>query len=377
MKEPHKISGILFVIFLLMMTLPFVFLFVPSSRGPALFGIQPSKLSLKSLSLTNIVSHKVQDEMESKAKQSIGFCNHAVRFNNELNYKLFHYSSAPKLVLGRDDYFYENIYIDEYTGKDFIGTDSIRNQVRRFKSVQEQLQTKGVALLLVISPSKARFMPEYLPKGYQKGKQTNYDDFVKELHQQGVDFLDLNSYFIDCKATAKHPLYSRHGIHWSTYGMWTAAGELQQFIQSQCHRTLNRIIHQGDSLSTNNKDLDFDLEPPMNLMRALSHEELCFPIMQLEDRPEKKEPAFIIADSYFWSLWDHGVLHNWFDQPLYWYYNQTVYPDIWYPADVKADKSELPQLLESKKIIIIATTTANLKDLGWGILGELESTLEK
>lgn len=365
MNKNERLTKILLITLLALMTLPLVCHFVPSSKGPALFGINTEEFSWSQFTLNKMRSHKTQDLLESQAKQSVGFCNHAVRFHNELNYRLFHYSSAPKLILGRDDYFYENIYIDEYTGKDFVGTRTIRDNVQQLKTAQALLEQKGIHLLLVIEPSKAWHLPEHLPSAYHRGENTNYETYRTELQKQQVDFLDLNRIFIERKSSTKYPLYSKHGIHWSTYGMWIAADTLQHFIERQAHLTLPKIKHVGDSISSFNKDLDYDLEPPMNLMRELPHEKLCFPIMDFEKSNSKKARALFIADSYVWSLWDHGVLHHWFDYPQFWYYYNTVYPNIWGPNADLVDKEKVADTVFQQDVIVLMITTANLKDFGW------------
>lgn len=365
MNTRPNISKILYVTLLVVMTLPLVFAFIPSSRGRALFGVNPSEAAEHRI--WRILDHSFQNQAEEQIKHTVGFCNHGVRFYNQLNYDLFHYSAAPKLILGTDDYFFENIYVDEYTGRDYVGENVIARNVERFKQLQDRLAQEGTTLLLVIEPSKAWYMPEKLPHKCTKGTHTNYESYRDACLQAGVSFLDLNQYFCKHRAQFEHPAYSKHGIHWSSYGSWLAATQLQQFIERESHLSLGTIQHLGDSLSDRTNDLDFDLEPPMNLLRPLQHEKIAFPILQM--RPAQQRPsALIIADSYAWSLWDKGFLHHWFQDPEYWYYNRTVYPDIWEPHAIYANKENLTQKYHSKKIILLMTTTANLKDFGWGFL---------
>lgn len=369
MDNINKFAKIIFAILIAIMVMPLVFSLVPSSRGEALFGIHSNKC--ENITIWRILDHTWQEHSEDMTKQKLGFCNHGVRFINELNYRIFHYSPAPKLIIGQKDFFYEDIYVNEYTGKDFVGETTVIDNVRAFKTLQDSLHQKGIELLLVLEPGKARFMPEYLPKQCRKGLQTNYDSYSRELRRQGVRHLDLNQYFRNIKNTVCHPLYSKHGIHWSTYGMWTAVDTLQFFIEKQCGIRLNGFKHIGDSISNRDKDLDFDLEPPMNLMHELKHEDLGFPIIKFNNDGSSKPKALIIADSYVWSLWDNGILQHWFDRPLFWYYNSTVYPEIWEPTARKADKSQIPNILKEKRVILLMLTDANLRDFGWNAIEEI------
>ncbi len=372
-RAPHTLTRLLFTLLLVIMTLPGVLMFVPATRGKALFGVQEAKIKERSPIMYYLDKH---DDIEQCVKQHVGFCNHGVRLYNELNYRLFRYSSAPKLIIGQDDYFYENIYLNEYTGQDFVGEAVIKNNIVQFKQLQDSLHARGIELLLVLEPGKARVMPEHLPRRCQKGASTNYELYARYARECGVRMLDLNTWFQSIVAKESHPLYARHGIHWSTYGMWRAADTLQRFIERECGTQLSSFRHLGDSLSTLNKDLDFDLEPPMNLIHELKHEQLCFPIMEPQARLAQRPRALIVADSYCWSLWDHGIIHQWFEEPEFWYYNNTVYPDIWDPTARYVDKSQLPEVLRNKDVILLMITDANLRDFGWNIIHELHELHE-
>ncbi|MBO4504669.1 MAG: hypothetical protein J5730_07670 [Bacteroidales bacterium] len=363
---------ILFALLLVIMTLPGVLMFVPATRGKPLFGIPPIPDKERTPVMLYLGSH---DRDEMLVKQSVGGCNHAVRLYNELNYRLFKYSSAPKLIIGQDDYFYENIYIDEYQGKDFVGEAIVRDNLLKFKRLQDSLHSHGIEFLLVLEPGKARCMPEYLPRRCRKGAQTNYDSYTRIAKELGVRMLDLNAYFQSIVVSEPYPLYSRHGIHWTTYGMWHAADTLQRFIERECQITMPSFRHVFDTLSTVNKDLDFDLEPPMNLLSELPHEKLCFPVMEPQPVTGSRPRALVIADSYVWSLWNHGILKQWFDQPEFWYYNLTIYPHIWDPTAYYVDKRTLPEVLRQKDVILLMTTDANLRNFGWHCLEEIQESI--
>lgn len=376
MDRKRRTEEIIWGSLLVLLIVPFVCGWFPATRGKELFGITPSKFEWRQLSLNNLRNHEFQNQTESRSKQQIGFCNYAVRIYNEFNYRAFHYSSAPKLILGKQDCFYENIYIDEYTGKDFIGNDDIERNVIKFKKLQDRLWKQyGKRLVLVLEPGKVRYEPEFLPNGYVKGKSTNYDGYVHYLTKHDIAFLDLNQHFRKLKSSTPYPLYSKHGIHWTTYGMWQAEDTLRKFLVQQYGFTIPDISHVKDNISNKNKDLDFDLEPPMNLLFDLPHESLCFPQMAFEDTTGLQRPrALIIADSYVWSLWNNGILQHWFCNPKFWYYNQCVYPYIWKPGRKLVDKSKLSETIHHSDLIILMMTDANLKDFSWGAIDELLET---
>lgn len=115
-----------------------------------------------------MLDHTGQDRMEKAAKQTLGFCNHGVRLNNELNYRLFHYSPAPKLIIGQKDFFYEDIYVNEYTGKDFVGEKTVIDNVRALKTLQDSLHEKALSYSWCWNPAKSVFYRNIFPSSVEK-----------------------------------------------------------------------------------------------------------------------------------------------------------------------------------------------------------------
>ena len=126
-----------------------------------------------------------------------------------------------------------------------------------------------------------------------------------------------------------------------------------------------------------NKDLDFDMEPSMNLLFPLPHEQMNFPICTFNNNPavHQKPRVLTIADSYYWSIWNSGISKNLFSENLFWYYNRTVYPDI-FENIVWVDKSKLKETIENHEIILLCITDANLYDFGWGFIEEALTALD-
>ena len=98
-RAPHTLTRLLFALLLVIMTLPGVLMFVPATKGKALFGVQEAKIKERSPIMYYLGKH---DDIEQWVKQHVGFCNHGVRLYNELNYILFRYSSSPSFMLCRE-----------------------------------------------------------------------------------------------------------------------------------------------------------------------------------------------------------------------------------------------------------------------------------
>lgn len=378
-----SLSQIFFVFIILLMFLPMIVSFIPSMKGPELYGVSAENKNIikDSISWNHYWEGGFQTEIERIIKQNIGFSNHWIRFNNELNFRLFRYTNAEKLVLGKHDNFYEEMYITEYLGRNYIGDRYIQKKVILLKRLQRLLKDKyGVTMLLVFEPGKAHFSPAEIPDRYHPEIKdvSNYEQFVRFCNQEKVDYLDLNDYFLKKKQNSPHLLYSKYGVHWSSYGLWVATEQLAQFIENKCDIDLPDFTQVGDSSSTMNKDLDFDMEPPMNLLCELPHEKMYFPIYSFQnDTSRHTQPRTLtVGDSYYWSIYNSGISYNLFKDNIFWYYNKAVYPHIFDPNIQYADKSSLKELIQNQDLILLMITDANLYNFGWNFIEEALQALD-
>ena len=86
----------------------------------------------------------------------IGLRNIFVRVYNQLEFSLFGKGHANGVILGKENYLYEEDYINAYTGVDFLGDTVIREKCEKIISVQQGLKQYDTELLVVFAPGKAR-----------------------------------------------------------------------------------------------------------------------------------------------------------------------------------------------------------------------------
>lgn len=379
-RSHNKTALALWIFIVVLLAFPLILSQFPNISGKNLHGVNTIDRHDISLTWEDISSGKFQEDADQLIRQNIGLSNFWVRLHNEINFKMFRYSNTEKLVLGKNDCFFEEIYITEYLGHNYIGEYFIRKKVENLKRLIEILEKQyNKQLILVFEPGKASFSPEFIPDRYHPKRKgtSNYEGFTRECDRQGVDYLDLNRYFVEQKPLRPHKLYSKYGVHWSSYGLWLATDTLMGYLERTCGIDLPECLVLGDSNSTQNKDLDFDLEPPMNLLCELPHETMNFPIrtFRYDSTRHARPRALTIADSYYWSIWNYGIAQSLFSENTFWYYNRTVYPDIWDPI-VWADKSKLKETIENNDIILLMITEANLYDFGWGFVEEALAALD-
>jgi hypothetical protein len=115
------------------------------------------------------------------------------RLKFQLDFSLFHKAHARYVVVGKNNYLYEQAYIDAYYGRDFIGAEKITGIIRRLKQAQDSMEKKGKLLLVVLAPGKASFYPEFIPDRLRsKPGMSNYACFSALADSLKLNTVDFN-----------------------------------------------------------------------------------------------------------------------------------------------------------------------------------------
>lgn len=104
-----------------------------------------------------------------------------------------------------------------------------------FEKANKLFERQGIALALVIVPSKIRIHAEHLPANkpldaYTEGK---YDNAVKTLKAGGVNVVNLNQAFLaSSHRNSDTPLFLRLDTHWAPSGALLAAETIKSTIEA-------------------------------------------------------------------------------------------------------------------------------------------------
>jgi hypothetical protein len=149
------------------------------------------------------------------------------------------FRGSANVVVGKDGYLYENGYINEYFGyapKYAEVTDAwLSGRAALLKEIQERLTEQGIAFCLVITPSKAGALPEFIPEWYKarytapEGYVRPYTRFVSELAQNGVFYIDSAELY---RALGLRSLFPKTSTHWSkTAAFETTAAVIAEYAR--------------------------------------------------------------------------------------------------------------------------------------------------
>ncbi|MBI1307547.1 MAG: hypothetical protein GC181_13175 [Bacteroidetes bacterium] len=330
-----------------------------------------------SITLQSWFNGSYQKKFELYSADSFGFNPWLVRHINQFDFDVFHVANARYVVIGKEDYLYESAYIDEYYGRDFPGESAIRDSCLKLKTIQNRLRDLGVEFLIVLAPGKASFYPEYIPDYYLKFKKDVrcYDAYKRNLIANGIHFLDFNAWFRSMKDTSQFALFPRTGIHWSTYGMAVAGDSLQHYLAKTLNRKLPEYEIFGGEVSNEMRKSDSDIEDGMNLLRSLNHNAMYYPELRFDTSNAQPVRTAVIADSYFWGLFDHGFSNQASFKGEFWYYFREIYPQN-FENGLTVDQVNLKRELTKQDVVILLATDGTLSRFGWGFIDKAYEVLK-
>jgi hypothetical protein len=308
-----------------------------------------------------------QQSEENYLNETFGFRNLFVKINNQLAYSLFKEAKAKGVVIGKENYLYEENYIKAYYGIDFIGKDSIKNRMQRIKYIQDTLKKLNKSLILIFAAGKGSFYPEYFPDSCKmKQGLTNCEEHVRLAKETGINYIDFNDYFIKNKNKSKYPLYPQLGIHWSYYGMCLAADSIIRYLEKLRKIDMPNLYWKDVELD-DARETDYDIADGMNLFSRLKSFKMAYPKIQIQSDSSKVKPSIlVVADSYYWGMYNFGF--TWaFSKNKFWFYNQQVYPDF-HQNGLLVSQVNLKDEINNYDIIVIMATEATLPNFGWGFI---------
>lgn len=312
-----------------------------------------------------------QQNEEEFQNSSFGFRELFVRLHNQLKFSFFHAPTANGVIIGKENYLYEENYIKAYTGIDFLGEDSIHKITNRIKFISDTLTKLNKQLLIVFAAGKASFYPEYIPDVYFpiKGK-TNYKVFSDEIKNSGINNIDFNNWFIEQKDKSKYPLYPKYGIHWSNYGTVLAADSILKQIEYLRKIDVPNLIY-NDIKMKPPEGIDYDVADGMNLLFRFKSFDMAYPTIKTESSENKIKPSvLVISDSFYWGMYDFGIANS-FSNDHFWYYNKQVYPET-FKSELFVEDLALKEEIEKHDVIVVIATEATLPKIGWGFFEQAE-----
>jgi len=313
---------------------------------------------------------------ERYINENIGLRGTVIRINNQIDFTFYKKTGAEKVVIGKDNYLYENNYIDAYLGTDYIGDEKINSLSNQAKKCEEILEDMSIKLLFVFAPGKASFYPEYITENYpklEKSTKTNYKEFKKSLQSNNLNYIDFNSWFINMKDTSTYPLFPKAGIHWSYYGMYLCADSLIKKVEKDINKDLPELSLENLEISSEQRHTEYDLGNLMNLYYPIKTYDLAYPSYSYNKEGKYRPNVLVVGDSFYWNMYYSGIPGNVFNGLNFFYYNSKYFNDGTdkYKAEIK--NLDFLEEISKYEYIIILQTDGGLNNFGFGFFNKLLS----
>lgn len=311
-----------------------------------------------------------QEEYGDFFNDHIGFRPFFIRGFNQLQFDLFDKANKKVAVKGDNGVLYDDRYIKTTLGEDFLGVETINKKVKRIELLKRNLETENKKLLIVIAPNKSRYYKNEIPNYYKKIDSTNYEVFLKLFHENNIDFIDFNKWFVNQKDKREHNLIPKYGIHWSNYGAFLAADSIIRYCNTRYRFSLPNFVL--DSLVVSKTPIipDYDIGKALNLWTTLNDENYIYPFYSVaKDSNSIKKNLLVISDSFFEQMYSTKFSFEVFNSTHFWYYNREVREE----NNRERKEEDLIKTIPKIDLVIIMMTEWNLYRIGFGIVEEINS----
>lgn len=292
------------------------------------------------VNLRHLTDQSLQQWTETHLQLNYGFREPLTRLYNQYRWDVYRQSNMldkKRLYISDDGWIYESQHVDEYySGKGrYYASDSLGmakvfgEEALRLYQIQKILETQGTHLFVLLLPGKEVVYPEHVPvtNDYTKNKVFSATEFyAKTFDELGVNYIDVNPWFLQMKDTVDYLLYPQTGTHWSNYAALFVADSLIRYMEQLGDIKMEHFtIGEREERTV---DPDDDLEQLMNLIRPLPKApNYCAPYTIIEDSTASKPFLITIGDSYYWNLLNATPFGKVMGELRYWYYFNTVYFD--------------------------------------------------
>ncbi len=316
-----------------------------------------------------------QPSKELWLKENNAYYTGYIRIKNQIDFSYHKIANVRGVIVGKEDFLFEEGYMKGYYGDDFIGEKANATRVEKLRKIEDTLQSMGIELISVLAPGKASFYDEYFPDEYKDKEQktTNYEVLLREMRKNNVQYLDFKSWFLAEKETAKYPLFPKTGIHWSVYGELMALDSILKYMGSLPHLHVPEMVLKDVHISTKMQKTDQDIEDGMNLLTNIPDLEMAYPTYDLKFKEgEKTSKTLVVADSYYFGIYMSEYSEQVFGNGEFWYYFKQIHPIPEGPNKMVED-IDMIKALEGYDAVILLSTDANMHSFGFGFIEEVYS----
>ena len=384
MSEMTSAKKILIVMFFLCISLPVLNTLSIKLDTEPLAGVADS-YPLPQLTWSDWYNGSFQGQFENSFSKGFSGVRTATRLYNELRYKAFNLGDEKTIICTDGSIIYKQ-YVDEYLGLDYLhycSPDYIKNLSAQLKRLTDLSREQGKELAVVITPSKADYWHDRIPKKYYQ-MERYYDEnqrgarlLTAAMERDNVTFVDGASIL----QSTNHPydVFTETGIHYTREAALDVLDALNSALQNH-GITMKRIVSDGRNYSTepvrNSLNQDDDIWLLMNMF-SKRETIYSYPI-EKEITPESYDMPIVFCQggSFIWPLYEALIEHEAVKDINVLFYAEGLYDRYrsYYPAE-HLDDPVIEKAVEESNLILLEVNEENVYNMGSGFLDYLERVL--
>lgn len=377
MKNNNFIYTCLFSILLIFLFLPIIQKECNIFKIKDLEGvtIQTEKVCLN---FSNFSSAKYQVWIEKHLSETFAFREPIIRFYNQCIWTLFGKTHCENVSIGKDHWLFneksvKNHYeglMSEYANNEEQLIKGFDRDISLLKKLQDMLKEHGTEIFVLMLPSKDLIYPEYLPNNtkYQENNSTRaYDYYSKAFAENGIQHLDIVSYFKKIKDKVDYPLFPKAGMHWSNIACAHASDTIIRYMEYLCGKNFPNI-EVGKTYLAKTRRPDNDMARLLNIAsQKIYRKNYYADVDVIPDLTAQKAKMIVMGDSFFWNMSYTLPMNDIFEYYHYWYYFNTIYYDS---KHNNVSEINLAEELKDADVVMISLSATQLYDINHGFISQ-------
>lgn len=258
-----------------------------------------------------------------------------IRVYNQVLWTLFEksYMAGESVIAGRNGQLFEAPYLTHFSGVESQSSDEDLDLLaRRIRTLQRRLAERGVAFVVVFTPSKALFLPGAVPARYQPrgagGPPQDRERLRGRLERFGIAVVDGVALTHAAESRLPVPAFPKTGTHWIPAAAYFTAEAVLREVESAAKKPLARLALTPGPVLGQREGLTEELAKLLNLMAPPGDPYLRATFARTFDSPRRAGRLTIVGGSYvnqLLSVWEQAEA---WEQIVFYYYfgRRTAYP---------------------------------------------------
>jgi hypothetical protein len=318
-----------------------------------------------------------QEAFTKWLNQRIGLREYYVKTYNQLSYSLFNEAAfRSNIVIGKEGNLIQREYIDDYLNVQPLCFNNLDDTVKMVRELQDILATKGVALLTVITPSKAAIYPEYIPDSLMAGKHDgnrNYDNLIMLFEKYGVNYVDGHLLTANEKAKQDYPVFCKGGTHWNSYAAYFTTVQMIDKIWQLTGKKISNVYCMSVDYDNIPTGTDRDLLNLLNLWVGPDTYPAPHPVFTANGDGSEIKPSILLVGASFTFQILNIISENkiFSDEKFYYYYKQEWLSHTpLEPTGINWDHEVF-----SNDVIVLEVNESNVHNFGFGFIQDAYARL--